>query len=49
MPVTNWRHVKSVSLGLLIRVASFTVIFALLGMVVQMMVVAAPIFAASTL
>jgi len=49
MPVANWRHFKSVSLGLLIRVASFTVIFALLGMVVQMMVVAAPIFAASTL
>ena len=49
MPVTNWRHFKSVTLGLLIRVASFTVIFALLGMVVQMMVVAAPIFAASTL
>ena len=49
MPVANWRHFKSVSLGLLIRAASFTVIFALLGMVVQMMVVAAPIFAASTL
>ena len=49
MPVANWRHFKSVSLGLLIRAASFTVIVALLGMVVQMMVVAAPIFAASTL
>ncbi|MDC3251258.1 ABC transporter permease subunit [Luminiphilus sp.] len=49
MPVANWRYFKSVSLGLLIRAASFTVIFALLGMVVQMMVVAAPIFAASTL
>ena len=49
MPVANWRHFKSVSLGLLIRAASFTVSFALLGMVVQMMVVAAPIFAASTL
>lgn len=47
--MANWRHFKSVSLGLLIRAASFTVIFALLGMVVQMMVVAAPIFAASTL
>ncbi|MDA8591212.1 ABC transporter permease subunit [Luminiphilus sp.] len=49
MPVADWRHFKSVSLGLLIRAASFTVIFALLGMVVQMMVVAAPIFAPSTL
>jgi len=47
--VADWRHFKSVSLGLLIRAASFTVIFALLGMVVQMMVVAAPIFAPSTL
>ena len=47
--MADWRHFKSVSLGLLIRAASFTVIFALLGMVVQMMVVAAPIFAASTL
>ncbi|MDA8662252.1 ABC transporter permease subunit [Luminiphilus sp.] len=49
MPVADWRHFKSVSLGLLIRAASFTVIFALLGMVVQMMVAAAPIFAPSTL
>ena len=47
--MANWRHFKSVSLGLLIRAASFTVIFALLGMVVQMVVVAAPIFAPSTL
>ncbi|MDB2313551.1 ABC transporter permease subunit [Luminiphilus sp.] len=47
--MADWRHFKSVSLGLLIRAASFTVIFALLGMVVQMMVVAAPIFAPSTL
>ena len=47
--MADWRHFKSVSLGLLIRAASFTVIFALLGMVVQMVVVAAPIFAPSTL
>lgn len=49
MPVVNWRYLLSAVFGLSIRIASLFAIVALLGMFLQMLVVAYPILAPSTL
>lgn len=49
MFVAEWRAIRSGLLGFLIRLAGFLVMFALLGMFVQMVTVAYPILASSSL
>ena len=49
MPVAKWRDIRSALSGGAIRLAGFAVIFALLGMFVQMVTVAYPILAPSSL
>lgn len=49
MFVAEWRAIRSGLLGFLIRLAGFLVMFALLGMFIQMVTVAYPILASSSL
>ena len=49
MLAANWRDLRSALSGGTIRLAGFAVIFALLGMFVQMVTVAYPILAPSSL
>ena len=49
MPVVNARAIRSFLAGAIVRFAGFAVIFSLLGMFVQMVTVAYPILAPSTL